>query len=138
MDATNYLINEILDHITDIGAWTAPSTLYLALLKSASAASDDTTVNAGKEILSPGTDNYNRQVVTFAAETGQMTITTDAQTFGPATGTNWPEATHCWIVDNLAINTGNILFHGALTASKIVIVSASLIFAIGEVEISAS
>ena len=136
MDASNYLIKKILDHTTDTTAWTAPSTLYLALLKSASAASDTPAANAAKEILTPTNDGYDREIVTFAAESGQMSITTDAQTFGPATGTNWPEATHCWITD--ALTGGNILFHGALTASKIVIVTASLVFAIGEVEISAS
>lgn len=132
-NASNYTANAVLDHITNNGAMTQPTTLYLALLKTASAASDDTTTNAAKEVETPGSNGYNRQAVALGAAASQQAVSTNAQTFGPSTS-GWSEVGWAWVVD--ATTGGNILAQGALTAKKTVGASDSLTFAIGEVTFS--
>lgn len=131
--SSNYLEDEILDHATDIGSWTAPTALYLALLKSASAASDTPASNAAKEIETPGSNGYDRETLTMGASSGGVSASTNQITHGPST-TGWSEATHFWITD--ATTGGNILWQGALTASKTVGASGSLIFEIGEITVT--
>lgn len=139
-DANNYLKNEILDHICNVGAWTAPTTLYLALLSSSSAASDDTTTNAAKEVK-VGTfpvDGYQRQAITFGSAASGGTISnTVAVTFGPATA-DWDEVTDFWIVDSATYQAGNILYQGTLASPKTVLNTGSLVFAIGEIDLTAA
>ena len=136
-NASNYLMDEVLDHTTDVGAWTAPTALYVALLKSAAAASDTPAANPTKEIINqataPGTNGYDREVITLGASSGGVSASTNTITFGPST-TGWSEATHYWICD--AVTGGNILFQGALTASKTVAAAGSLVFAIGEITVT--
>lgn len=132
-NASNYLMDEVLDHTTDVGAWTAPTALYVALLKSPAAASDDTTTNAAKEIETPTVNGYDRETITLGASSGGVSASTNTITFGPST-TGWSAATHYWITD--ALTGGNILFQGALTASKTVAAAGSLVFAIGEITVT--
>ncbi len=129
------LSHNVLDHLDGTSTWTAPTNLYIALLKSASAAGDDSTTNAAKEILTPGTNSYARQLVTFAAAASQQKLSDIVVTFGPATTADWPTATHAWLIDSNLVNTGTIWYQGALVAPKTVEVSGSLIFEVGEIKL---
>lgn len=107
---SDYLENKILDHMLRNQAFTPPTTVYLALFTS------DPGDDASGTEVSGG--SYAREAITFgsAASGGQISNTADI-TFTTATA-SWGTVTHVGIFD--AATVGNLLWHGALSASKTV------------------
>lgn len=108
MSFSNYLETELLDHVFTNTAYTAPSTLYLALFTSNPA--DD---NSGTEVTTSGTA-YARQTVTFTVSGN--TATTDAAVEFPTATANYGTVSHVAIFD--ASSAGNMIAYAALTTSK--------------------
>lgn len=127
-NANNYLKAAFLDHLIGAATWSDPGTLYIALLKTAPAATDLTSTNSAKEVEAPASLGYARQAVTMT-RSSYTAANSVAVTFGPATG-DWNEAVGYWIVD--ATTGGNILGQGSLTTAKTVENTDSATFAIGE------
>ena len=137
--ASNYLEDKLLDHVlrSPGAAFTAPSTLYVALF------ADNTAVPAAAAALEGGTSStgettnwgyyeinnasYERRPITFAAA-GLVTTGTIASnatvTFPVASadyqtaGTTGNIVTHLAIIDDST--PSNVLFYGALTTPKTV------------------
>jgi hypothetical protein len=105
---SNYLENKVLDHVFGGVPYSAPATLYLALYTS-----DPGDDNSGTECS--GT-SYARQTIAFTV-TNDTASNTSAVEF-PTAGSAWGTITHVGILD--ALTSGNLLAHGALTASKVV------------------
>jgi hypothetical protein len=103
---SNYLENKVLLHVFGGSAYSAPATLYLALYTS-----DPGDGNTGTECS--GT-SYARQTITFTVVND--TASNNAAVEFPVAGSSWGTITHVGILDNLT--SGNLLAHGALTASK--------------------
>lgn len=108
MSFSNYLETEILDHVFGGAAYTAPSTLYLAL-HTADPAED----GSGTEVSTSGTA-YARTAVTFTTS-GNTTSNTSAVEFSTATA-NFGTVSHVAVWD--ASTAGNMLAYAALTSSK--------------------
>ena len=108
MSFSNYLETEILDHVFGGAAYTAPSTLYLAL-HTANPAED----GSGTEVSTSGTA-YARTAVTFTTS-GNTTSNTSAVEFATATA-NFGTVSHVAVWD--ASTSGNMLAYAALTSSK--------------------
>lgn len=124
--ASNYLENEILDHALGTGSWTSPSAVYLAIFTT-----NPTDANSGTEVSGSG---YARQEITFSAASSGTASNSTEETF-TASGGNFGTVTHWGIFD--ASSGGNLLFHGALSASRTVNDGESLVFAIGSIDITA-
>lgn len=123
--ASNYLENEVLDHVLGTGAYTMPSQCYLALYSS-----NPNEDNSGSELSGSG---YARQAVDFdAASGGTAALSADA-TF-TASGGSWLEATHFAIFD--ASTAGNMLIYGALASSRTAADGDSIVFAAGALTVS--
>lgn len=106
MSFSNFLETEILDHVFGGNAYTAPTTLYLALFTAApSDAGGGTEVSGG---------DYARQTIAFTV-TGDTASNSAAVEFPTATA-SYGTVTHAAIFD--AATAGNILDWGALTVSK--------------------
>lgn len=117
MSASNYLEDEILDHVLGEGArdFTSPANLYLALFTSNTGLESGTLTN---EVSATGTA-YARQAISFnAASTGAAT-SNGAIAFATATA-NYGTVTSIAIMDNSTHGAGNMLFYGDLTTSKVV------------------
>ena len=108
MSFSNYLETEVLDHVFGGNAYTAPSTLYLAL-HTASPAED----GSGTEVSTSGTA-YARQTVTFTVSGN--TATTDAVVEYSTATASFGTVTHVGIWD--ASTAGNLIAYAALTSSK--------------------
>ena len=108
MSFSNYLETELLDHVFTNTAYTAPSTLYLALFTSNPA--EDAS---GTEVTTSGTA-YARQTVTFTVSGN--TATTDAAVEFPTATANYGTVSHVGIFD--ASSAGNMIAYAALTTSK--------------------
>ena len=107
---TDYLETELSDFLLDLnsGVFTAPGTLYLALLTAdptdAGLTTNEVTGNA-----------YTRKAISFGVASNGVSTTDADVTFDQATGT-WGTISHFGIMD--AATLGNMLFHSNLNTSK--------------------
>jgi len=124
---SDYLENEILDHILGTGAYTMPTTVYVGL--STGSFNDD---NSGTELSGSG---YARQAIAFNAASSGTADNSGAVDFPAATG-SWGTVSHFGLFD--ASTGGNLLIHGALTASKAVDTGDILRIAAGDMDITAA
>ena len=124
---SNYLENELLDHVLRNAAYTSPSTVYIGL--STGSFGDD---NSGTEISGNG---YARQSIAFDAASGGTTDNTSNVDFPAATG-SWGTVSHYGLFD--ASSSGNLLIHGSFSASKAVTTGDILRIAAGELDITAA
>ncbi len=107
MAKSNYLELKMLDHALGTSAFTMPSNVYVALFTS-----DPTDAGSGTEVSGNG---YARQVATFSSASSGSTSNSSAIEF-TASGGSFGTVSHFGIFD--ALTSGNLLYHGALTASK--------------------
>lgn len=112
---SDYLEDALINHIFRNSDFTRPADIYIALFTAApSDAGGGTEVSGG---------SYARQGVPtgvaseWDAASGGATANTNTVTFPTATAA-WGTITHVGLFD--AVTAGNLLFHGALTASKTV------------------
>ena len=108
MSFSNFLETEILDHVFGGNAYTAPSTLYLALFTS-----NPDEDGSGTEVSTSGTA-YARQEVTFTVSGN--TATTDAAVEFPTATASFGTVSHVGVYD--ASTAGNLLGYAALTTAK--------------------
>lgn len=114
--ASNYLENELLDHVLRgaAGAWSAPATVYLGLFTNTST-NAAANLEANIKTDEVGGTGYTRQSVSFAVAASGSTSNSATITFGPA-GSNWGTVTHVAVMD--ASTSGNVLFWGAIASTK--------------------
>jgi hypothetical protein len=124
---SDYAEKLVLDWLMTNGSATRPTAWYVALFTAAPSDSGGGTEVSG--------DGYSRQSVTFAAASspGGTTDNTGAVSF-TASGGDWGTITHVGIFD--ASSSGNLLWHGSLSASRVVNDGDTLSFAIGAVALT--
>mgnify|MGYP001617027087 CR=1 FL=1 len=133
--ASDYLEGEIIKHIFRTGSFTKPSVLAIALC-TAAPVDADTGALTSKEVSGGG---YLRQALNpldanwTAPGVGGLTDNASIITFPTATA-NWGTVTHVAICDNQTVGAGNLLLHGALTASKVVNTNDIFRFNIGDLD----
>lgn len=128
--ASNYLENELLDHLFNKGAYTAP-TIYVALLTSAPSDTD-----TGSTITEASYTGYARKSTAAGDWNVAASGTTDngnAITFAACTGGS-STVTHFALVD--ASSAGNLLCYGTLGSSLAVSNGITPEFAAGALDVS--
>jgi hypothetical protein len=106
MSFSNYLETELLDHVFTNSAYTAPSTLYLALFTGAPGEAGGGTEVSGSA--------YARQTAAFTVS-GNTATNSGSIEFPTATG-NYGTVSHVGVFD--ASSSGNLLCYATLSASK--------------------
>ena len=111
---SDYLENELLDHVFGNAAFSAPATLYIAL-----STADPLDDNSG--LTEPVGSGYARLGITnnatnFPAAAGGVKSNGAAFEFPAANGGSWGLITHFAIMD--AATGGNQIGYGALVAAK--------------------
>ena len=124
---SDYLEDELLDHILSVGSYTMPSNVYVGL--STGSFADD---NSGTELNG---SNYARVAATFSAASGGATSNSSAIEFAAATG-SWGSVSHFGIFD--AASSGNLLIHGAFTTAKTIASGDILKIPTGDLDITAA
>lgn len=124
---SNHLEKLLLDWSMTAGTAARPSAWFLALYTAAPSDS-----GGGTEVSAGG---YERQAIAFgaAATPGGTTDNTAAVEY-TASGAAYGTVTHIGIFD--ASTSGNLLWHGAMTASRTIGDGDTLSFAIGDVELT--
>lgn len=120
-----YLANELGDHALRNSAYSPPETVYVALHTA-----DPTAAGTGAEVSG---GSYARQPIAFDAFSSGATANTSDITFPTATA-DWGTVTHFAIRD--ADSGGNLMYFGALTASKAVGTGDVFKFLAGEIDIA--
>ena len=122
---SNYLENKIIDHVLRNTAYTTPGAqVWVALYTT-----DPTEADTGTEVTG---GSYARvQVTAWDAPAARATANTNAIAFPQAT-VAWGTVTHVGIRDASA--AGNLLFYGALTASKVVGVGGNFSITAGDLD----
>jgi len=117
----------LLDWLMTNGTATRPTAWYVGLFTAA-----PSDAGGGTEVSTGG---YARQSVTFdaASSPGGTTSNSGAVTF-TASGGSYGTVTHIGIFD--ASTSGNLLWHGALTASKTVGDGDTLEFSAGNIDLT--
>jgi hypothetical protein len=129
---TNFLEDELLDHVFGASAYTAPVTLYF--LASTTTISDD-----GTGATEPVGNNYARTPVT-----NNLTNFPAASSGAKANGTAilWPEATGSWgtlldIAANDASSGGNMLIYGDITGGGVAVTTNEILrIPVGDLDIT--
>jgi len=106
MSFSNYLETKVLDHVFGGTAYTAPSTLYLALFTT-----DSSESATGTEVSGGG---YARQTVTFT--TSGATTSNDADVEFPTATASYGTVVAVAVMD--ALTGGNMLAYAGLSADK--------------------
>jgi hypothetical protein len=106
-EMSNYLENALINVTLRGTAYTAPTTIYVALFTS-----DPTDAGSGTEVSG---GSYARTAVTFAAPSNGASLSNADCTFPQATG-SW--GTVGWIGLYDASTSGNLLYHTPLDVSK--------------------
>lgn len=124
---SDYAEKLILDWMMTTGSATRPTSWYIALFTAAPSDS-----GGGTEVTGSG---YARQSVTFDAGSspGGTTQNSGAVSF-TASGGNFGTVTHIGIFD--AVSGGNLLWHGAMTASKTINDGETLEFSAGNIDLT--
>ena len=123
---SDYLENEILDHILGTGAYTMPTTVYVGL--STATLADDAS---GTELSGSG---YARQSASFNAAASGTADNSAAIEFPAATASSGT-VSHFGIYD--AASAGNLLIHGAFTTAKLIDTGDILKISAGDLDVSA-
>ena len=127
---SDYLENELLDHVIGGASYSAPGTLYIA-----AHTADPTDDGSGAEVSG---GSYARASVTnnateFPAASGGTKSNANDIEFPEATG-SWGTVSHIGVWD--ASSGGNLLWHGALSASKSIGSGDTLSIAAGDLDFS--
>ncbi len=117
----------ILNYLMTAESVTRPTAWYVALYTGA-----PSDAGGGTEVSGGG---YARKTVTWATATGTggTTSNSNAPTW-TASGGAFGTVTHIGIHD--AVSSGNLLWHGAMTASKVVNDGDTLEFAVGNIDLT--
>ena len=129
---SNFAELEILDHSVGEGAYAMP-TCHLALCTA-----DPTDAGTGADCSEVAdANNYSRAALVGKwSPAAAGAITNDvAITFPEASGA-WGEITHFAIIDGAVHGAGNMIWHGALAASKVVGNGDTVQVAIGDLDLT--
>jgi hypothetical protein len=124
---SDYAEKLLLDWMMTTGSATRPTAWYVGLFTAAPSDS-----GGGTEVSGSG---YARQSAAFdAASSPGGTTSNSADISFTASGGNWGTITHIGIFD--ASTSGNLLWHGSMTASKVVNDGDTLQFSTGNIDLT--
>jgi hypothetical protein len=124
---SDYAEKLLLDWMMTTGSATRPTNWYVALYTAAPSDS-----GGGTEVSGAG---YARQSVTFDAATSPGgTTSNSADVSFTAVGGDYGTVTHMGIFD--AASSGNLLWHGVLSASKTVEDGDTITFSAGNIDLT--
>lgn len=126
MSASDYLEEKLLEHSLGVHSYTMPTNVYMALY---TATPSDT--GGGTQVSGSG---YARQAITFGEYSAGSIANTNEITF-TASGGSFGTVVAFGIFD--ASTSGNLLYWSTITSTAVAD-GESLVFAVGQVTISAN
>lgn len=131
--ATDFLEDELLDHLLNNNAYTSPNPIHVSLHTAATADDGSGTEVSGNGYARVSVDSGMVDQWTLAGGGAGLADNTNDITFPQATG-NQGTVTHTAIFD--AASMGNMLIHGALTTSRDVLDGDTFEFQAGDFDVT--
>lgn len=125
---SDYLENELLDHVLSNAAFTSPTTVYVALFTDTATANE---LEAGTLTNEVSGGSYARQSAAFDVAASGATQNSASISF-----TDMPAVTVAFVAIMDANTAGNVLFHGALSANKTLNSGDTFTIATGDLDVS--
>jgi len=123
MSLSNYLELELLDHVTNVGAFTAPATLYVKLH----------TATPGEDGTLAAATETTRKAAAFTGPAAAGSISTSADiSWTNVAATETYSDVSIWDAATL----GNCIWYGALTAAKAIVAGDTFTIASGNLTLS--
>ena len=113
---TNYLENALINHVLRNVAFTSPSATYIALFTAVADGEAGTVTEVSGNGYARQLVNPNTTQPFWTAPANGVTDNDGEILFPVATGGPWGTITHIGVYD--AVTAGNLLYFGALDASK--------------------
>ncbi len=124
---STYAVNKLVDHSLKNTAFTQPSNIYVAL-------STADPLDSGSGLAEPSGGSYAREAINnWDTSASRATENTDTISFTEATA-SWGTITHFALMD--AVTSGNLLAHGALSASQTIGSGDNASFQAGDIDVS--
>jgi hypothetical protein len=127
---SNYLNNELLDHLFGCGSrnWSAPANLYMAL-------SSADPGPSGSGLAEPSGGNYARVSTSAAtwAVSANGIVANGAEIAFNAASSPWGTMTHLALLS--AASGGNLVAYGPLTTSRVVSLNDVVRFSVGQASV---
>jgi hypothetical protein len=131
---SDYLENEVLDHIFKVGSYSVPSNIYIGLSKSTFAGATADAYTGTTVIGEVSGGSYARKKCnTWDVSSGGATENSQTVTFAQASA-NWGTVRTWFAADKTTL--GNILCWGSLSTAKAVSSGDTLKFATGDIDIT--
>ncbi len=127
---SDYLEDELLDHILNNAAFTSPTSVYISL-HTGSPLDDDSGAN---EVSGGSYARVTKTAGFTVAGGGAGTASNTTAVSFPTATANWGTVTHVGIYD--AATVGNLLAHGALDTSRTVNSGGTVEFGAGDLVMS--
>lgn len=108
---TDYLERKILDHALGTTTFTKPTSVYISLHTA-----DPTEAGTGAEVTG---GSYARKIMTFSSAATVSSVTS-ASNASDIVWTALPSTTVVSVAIWDALTTGNCLYYGSLTSSKVI------------------
>ena len=133
-NASNYLEQQIFNHIFRNDTFSKPSNIYIGLTQ-------DVPLDDGTYIEMPDDNGYARYAnasgdATWSVHNG--TSTNDAEFAFPTATGDWGVASGVIITDSASHSGGNVLMHGELTSPKTIENGDTFRFSAGDLDITIS
>lgn len=142
MSASNYLEEQVLNHVFRTDTFSKPSTIALALLTTGPADTDTGTFTSGTGVEVTNANNYARVSLTQADASwtdpdgvGQVANVSDIS-FNVTTG-SWGTVTSVAIVTSATYDAGEVLFYGNLDTPATFLIGNQPYFSSGNIVITA-
>jgi len=132
-EISNFLSNELYDHVLRNAAYTSPTTVYLAMFTSTAVESELEASTWTNEVGS--SRGYAHLALTATAPTDGAGSNSGDHTFAVAVTTNWGTLRWVAICDNATLATGNVLMYTQLDADVVINIGNTLQFNSGDLDI---
>ena len=118
---SDFLEANLLNHVLRNTAYSSPAAVYLAAFTVA-----PTDAGGGTEVSG---GSYVRQTLSFGAPVGNQ-VSNDAEILFPIATADWGTLVHWGIFDAAA--AGNLLYHTAFTADRLILTGDQLRVTVGQ------
>lgn len=132
-EISNYLANELYDHVLRNAAYTSPANVYLALLDDSAVESELEASTWTNEI--GASRGYSRIGLTVTAPSDGQGSNSGDHTYSVAVTTNWGAVRWAAIADGNTLGAGNVLFYTQLDADVTINVGNTMQFNSGDLDI---
>jgi len=128
---TNYLENELLDHVLKVGAWNRPANLYVRLCTA-----DPGETATPATLVEPSGGAYTPIAIdgNWSAGSSRATANNTTITFVESTS-NWGTISHFAVADTTT-TTGNVLAYGEVSPNKTITTGTNVSISVGDLDVS--